>query len=121
MPWSKTDYPGSMKNLPEDVRNKAIEIANALLEDNYEEGKAIAIAIDRARSAVGKTEKVRPHYEVEFKEGQWVLTKKEEEMPILAEETKQELLDEAKKYVNEHEGILTIYKENGEKEDTLYE
>lgn len=32
MPWSKKEYPDSMKNLPEDVRAKAIEIANALLE-----------------------------------------------------------------------------------------
>jgi uncharacterized protein YdaT len=33
MPWTKTDYPNSMKNLPTAVRNKAIEIANALLEE----------------------------------------------------------------------------------------
>ncbi len=121
MPWSKTDYPASMKNLPGDVRNKAIEIANALLEDGNDEGRSIAIAIDRARSAVGKEEKVRPHYEVEFKEGQWVLTTKEEERPLLSAETKEELLDEAREYVNEREGILTIYKENGEEEDLLYE
>lgn len=121
MPWSTNDYPDSMKNLSDDVRNKAIEIANALLEDGYEEGRSIAIAIDRARSSVGKDEKVRPHFEVEFKESQWVLTKKEEERAILSGETKQELLDEAREYINEREGILTVYKENGEKEDTWYE
>lgn len=48
MPWSQKDYPVSMKNLTADVRNKAIEIANALLEDGYEEGKAIAIATAKA-------------------------------------------------------------------------
>jgi len=39
-----------MKNLPADVRNKAVEIANALLEEKHmEEGIAIATAISRAK------------------------------------------------------------------------
>jgi len=50
MPWTKKDFPDSMKNLPEAVRNKAIEIANALLEEkNMDEGIAIATAISRAK------------------------------------------------------------------------
>jgi len=35
--------------LPMHVRRKAIEIANALLEQGYEEGKAIRIAIAKAK------------------------------------------------------------------------
>lgn len=48
MPWTTTDYPASMKNLTKEVRNKAIEIANALLEEGYEEGRAIAIGTAKA-------------------------------------------------------------------------
>ncbi|MGH2413090.1 MAG: DUF2188 domain-containing protein [Microcystaceae cyanobacterium] len=48
MPWSKNDYPTSMKNLTAEVRDKAIEIANALLEEGYEEGRAIAIGTAKA-------------------------------------------------------------------------
>ena len=48
MPWTKSDYPPSMKNLTAPVRNKAVEIANALLEDGREEGSAIAIATSKA-------------------------------------------------------------------------
>ena len=48
MPWNKGDYPPSMKNLEPRVRNKAIEIANALLEEGNEEGRAIAIATAKA-------------------------------------------------------------------------
>lgn len=48
MPWNENEYPPSLKNLTEEVRNKAIEIANALLEDGYEEGRAIAIATAKA-------------------------------------------------------------------------
>ena len=48
MPWSKGDYPPSMKNLDPRVREKAVEIANALLEEGSEEGRAIAIATAKA-------------------------------------------------------------------------
>ena len=51
MPWTKNDYPNSMKNLPAPVRNKAIEIANALLEERHlDEGISIATAISRAKN-----------------------------------------------------------------------
>ncbi|MBP1155039.1 MULTISPECIES: hypothetical protein [unclassified Paenibacillus] len=49
MPWNKRDYPPSMKNLDPRVRDKAIEIANALLDDGSEEGRAIAIATAKAK------------------------------------------------------------------------
>lgn len=48
MPWTENEYPPSMKNLEKPVRDKAIEIANALLEDGREEGSAIAIATSKA-------------------------------------------------------------------------
>ncbi|KRN93215.1 hypothetical protein [Pediococcus stilesii] len=48
MPWSKNDYPDSMKNLSEKVRNKAIEIVNALLDEGYKEERAIPIGISQA-------------------------------------------------------------------------
>ncbi|MBD2258215.1 DUF2188 domain-containing protein [Pseudanabaena sp. FACHB-2040] len=48
MPWSDKDYPASMKNLADEVRHKAIEIANALLGEGYREGQAIAIATAQA-------------------------------------------------------------------------
>lgn len=38
-----------MKNLHPVVREKAIEIANALLDEGYDEGRAIRIAIARAK------------------------------------------------------------------------
>ena len=54
MPWNESYYPASMKNLPEDVREKAIEIANALLRAGRPEGQAIRIGIAKAEeSAAG--------------------------------------------------------------------
>lgn len=49
MPWTLERFPPSMERLPDQVREKAIEIANALLEEGMEEGKAIRIAIAKAK------------------------------------------------------------------------
>jgi uncharacterized protein YdaT len=50
MPWGPDYYPPAMSRLPPDVRQKAIEIANALLAEGYDEGRAIRIAIAAAKS-----------------------------------------------------------------------
>ncbi len=58
MPWTKNDYPPSMKNLEEEVRIKAIDIANAMVADGYDESRAIPIAINQAKEwAEDATEK----------------------------------------------------------------
>ncbi len=53
MPWNETHFPRSMIHLDALVRGKAIEIANALLEDGYDEGRAIRIAIAQAKRWAG--------------------------------------------------------------------
>lgn len=60
MPYTKKDYPASLKNFMAPVRNKAIDVANALLADGNDEGKAIAIATAQAEDwAVKKGLKIR--------------------------------------------------------------
>ncbi|HBZ71935.1 MAG TPA: hypothetical protein DEP35_20290 [Deltaproteobacteria bacterium] len=49
MPWTPLRYPPAMEALPEPVREKAIEIANALLEEGMDDGRAIRIAIAKAK------------------------------------------------------------------------
>ena len=49
MPWTNKNYPDSLKNLKPTVRNKAIEIMNALQrEEKYNEQRIIAIATKKA-------------------------------------------------------------------------
>ena len=64
MPWNQSRYPVSMRNLPDSVRQKAIAIANALLEEGYGEGRAIRIAIAQAKrwreGGVARTARPRP-------------------------------------------------------------
>lgn len=49
MPWTTDRYPPSMRRLPPSVRQKAIEIANAVLAESGDEGKAIRIGIAKAK------------------------------------------------------------------------
>lgn len=55
MPFTAKNYPNSWKNFYAKVRYKAIEIANALIEDEkMPEGRAIAIATDQAKDWADK-------------------------------------------------------------------
>lgn len=49
MPWTADRYPPSMRRLAPRVRDKAIEIANALLASGHDEGQSIRIGIAKAR------------------------------------------------------------------------
>ncbi|CDQ20487.1 Uncharacterized protein YdaT [Halobacillus karajensis] len=49
MPWDTNDYPSSLKNLETPVRKKAIDIANAMVDEGYEEDRAIPIATEQAK------------------------------------------------------------------------
>jgi uncharacterized protein YdaT len=49
VPWTLERYPVSMQQLPPVVREKAIAIANALLDEGHPEGRAIRIGIARAK------------------------------------------------------------------------
>jgi uncharacterized protein YdaT len=49
MPWNEFRYPPAMEHLDPLVRAKAIEIANAMLNEGHDEGFAIRVAISRAK------------------------------------------------------------------------
>ena len=49
MPWTPDRYPMAMRRLPPLVRLKAIGIANALLDEGNDEGRAIRIGIAKAK------------------------------------------------------------------------
>lgn len=49
MPWTMNDYPASFKSLDNVIRKKALEIANKMIQEGYEENRAIPIAISQAK------------------------------------------------------------------------
>ncbi|MEK5007664.1 DUF2188 domain-containing protein [Bacillus sp. FSL K6-3312] len=49
MPWTMNDYPASFKSLDNVIRKKALEIANKMMQEGYDESRAIPIAISQAK------------------------------------------------------------------------
>ncbi|CAN7717848.1 MULTISPECIES: hypothetical protein [unclassified Variovorax] len=49
MPWTFDNCPAAMHGLPPSVRQKAVEIANASLDEGCDDGKAIRIGIAKAK------------------------------------------------------------------------
>jgi uncharacterized protein YdaT len=129
MPWTKTDYPNSMKNLPVAVRNKAIEIANALLEERHmDEGISIATAISRAKDWAAerglKTDNpeksritdVKVHgqdrYVIPYGK-EWAIKIEGKEKVEKVFHTKKEAINQARQEAKEINGSLTIQLKTG--------
>lgn len=130
MPWTKSDYPDSMKNLPSQVRNKAIDIANALLEEkSMDEGIAIATAISRAKDWAAnrgkKTENpeksritdVKEHgedrYVIPYEENKWAIKVEGEKKIEKVFSNKKEAVKRARTEAREANASLTIQKKTG--------
>lgn len=132
MPWTKNDFPDSMKNLPLAVRNKAIDIANALVEDEgIEDGIAIATAISRAKDWAenrGKTyEKRRKSRITDLKKhgrdryvipytDEWAIRVEGNARVEKIFHTKEEAVTQARKEAKSVNGSLTIQKKTGKVE-----
>jgi uncharacterized protein YdaT len=135
MPWTKTNYPDSMKNLPEGVRNKAIEIANAILDEGkMDEGIAIATAISRAKDWAAehgkKTENPEKSNITDVKvhgqdrvvipyENEWAIKVEGSKEVEKVFHTKQEAVKQARKEVKKVNGSLTIQKKTGRVEKRI--
>lgn len=131
MPWTKNDYPDAMKNLPREVREKSIEIANALLDEkNMDEGIAIATAISRAKdwaanrgketesqSADSRTTDVKEHgedrYVIPHQEHQWAIKNEGSERVEKIFTNKMEAVQQARKEARQANASLTIQKRDG--------
>lgn len=136
MPWNKNDYPASMKNLPDKQRDKAIEIANSLLEDGYEEERAIPIAIstsekwadNRASIPSSKEMKQSKGHKKETSEAlyhilpnkeEWIIRKTGSKRQSFSFDTKQEALDKAKYILKNTPSRFIVHKKDGSFEKVL--
>ncbi len=52
MLWTTGNFPVEMQGLEPSVRAQAVQIANKLVQEGYQESAAIAVAISRAKMAV---------------------------------------------------------------------
>jgi uncharacterized protein YdaT len=136
MPWTNRTYPVSMKNLPTAVREKAIEIANALLaEKRMNEGIAIATAISRAKDwaanrgketqskSGSRTTDVKRHgedrYVVPYKEHFWAVKKEGAARVEKSFDSKREAVKAARKKARDANASLTIQTRTGKVQQRL--
>lgn len=139
MVWTLEDYPPSMKNLPEVIRKKAIDIANAMIDDGYKEGDAIPIAIEQARewqdkASEDEVEHYRKYGKVttrspgdkksspeRMEEGEvvrphdegWAVESEGAEKPSNIFKTKKEAISRANEIAENKGTFVTIYKKDG--------
>lgn len=115
MPWTKRDYPASMKNLPTATRHKAIEMANALLREGYEESRAIAIAQDQAREWARNHGKdggaQRVH--VEPHNRGWAVRSEDAQRPTKVYERKDDAIKRAQSMAQQRGATLAVHKADG--------
>ena len=130
MPWTKKDYPNSMKNLPPSVRDKAIEIANALEREGSikDEGILIATSISRAKdwaSNHGQTIEssdtdIKDHgtdqYVIPHTNG-WALKTENSPKPYKVYATKKEAIERGTEMAKKHAANLVIQGEDGKIEE----
>jgi len=120
-----------MKNLPVKVRNKAIEIANAIIEErDMDEGIAIATAISRAKdwaanrglntehtTKASRTTDVKEHgkdrYVIPHGEGEWVVKEEGSKGVEKVFDNKDEAVKKARKEAREANATLTVQKRTG--------
>ena len=146
MPWNMKDFPASMKNLDKLTRKKAIDIANALLDEGYPDSRAIPIAIDQAKEWYeNASESERRTFEkeknpsksdkhdtnpragklldsdviVEYAEEQWIVKSKGAKKASNHFETKKEAIEKGKQVAQNKESTLVIYKKDGTKEKEI--
>jgi uncharacterized protein YdaT len=125
-----------MKNLPKAVREKAIEIANALLEEKkMNEGIAIATAISRAKDwaanrgkrteskSGSRTTDVKKHgedrYVIPYKENSWAVKKEGAARIEKSFDNKQEAVKAARKKARDANASITIQTRTGKVQQRL--
>ncbi|WP_277630647.1 DUF2188 domain-containing protein [Atopococcus tabaci] len=142
MPWDMNDYPASMKNMDSLVRKKAIDIANALLEDGYDEDRAIPIAQSQAKEwhqdasdeekrafekeavptkhdeheSSSNEDLIDNDVEVFFEEDVWKVQTKGAERPAQTFDKKTDAVKRAKEMAANKESKVIIYKKDGSKQ-----
>ncbi|MCM3595931.1 DUF2188 domain-containing protein [Metabacillus idriensis] len=118
MPWTKQDYPSSMKNLPDETRDKAIEIGNALLDDGYEEGRAIPIAVSQAEKWADN-DSVKDEYLLMADDDGWMLKKDGNKRASYRFDTKQEALEKGRELVKQNNCTLVVHLKDGSVETKI--
>lgn len=139
MPWDLKDYPSSFKNFEPLLKKKAIEIANALVNEGYPEDRAIPIAISQAKKWLDEatdTEKAAFKQEADpkktekrsgkkintdlldndvvvyYQKNRWYVQTKHAEKAVDSFDTKEQAMKRAKEIAENKESKVIAYKKD---------
>lgn len=146
MPWTLNDYPDSLKNLNKATRKKAIEIANSMLDDGYDEGRAIPIATSKAKEWFndaneneiasflkrGETQpdsnresssrpelNEKPQFVTPHSDGGWAVQSEDAKQPSDVFDTKPEAVKRGKEIAQNKGTQLIIHKQDGSVDEKI--
>lgn len=113
MPWSKENYPNTFKNFDSEVKNKAIEIANALLDDGYEESRAIPIAAKQAQQWAENSKENNIKRHIIPTENGWGIKKENGDRLIETFEKKENAKKRGREIARNQNATLVIHDKEG--------
>ncbi|MCY7680223.1 DUF2188 domain-containing protein [Bacillus pumilus] len=144
MPWTMNDYPASFQSLDHIIRKKALEIANKMIQEGYDESRAIPIAISQAKEwKKNATEKeienfsargsVTPSKDSSFArpelmdhaqhvvkhEDGWAVQTEKAKRASEVKQTKQEAINRAKEIASNKGTSVVIHRNDGNIQDVL--
>src|SRR5690625_503356 len=146
MPWTMNDYPNSLKNLNKTTRKKAIDIANAMVKEGYDENRAIPIATQQAKEWYDNASeqeketyiregdptthdtsyKSRPELlnklemVISHNDNQWAVQSKNAKKPTKIFDNKSDAVDYSKQIAQNKQTGIIIYKSDGTKQETIH-
>lgn len=144
MPWTMNDYPSSLKSLSKTTRKKAIDIANALIDEGYREENAIPIATTQAKEWYDNASQEerddylqngeptkrqsnqhsrpelldKPEMVVPHEEG-WAVKSKDAKKPAKVFSNKSAAIDYGKSVAKNKQTRLIIHKQDGSKQKDI--
>ena len=146
MPWTMNDYPSSLKNFNKATRKKAIDIANAMVEEGYDENRAIPIATQQAKEWYeNASEQEKETYveegdptthDTDYKsrpelldkmemvtphsDNRWAVQSKDAKKPTKTFDNKSDAIDYGKHIAQNKQTGIIIYKSDGTKQQTIH-
>lgn len=143
MPWSLEDHPSAYKNLDRTLKKKAIDIANGLLANGYDDDEAIPISISQAKEwaanaskeeqqavKYGKKPRKQDSHEqqsnpdlldsdvlVYYEKDNWLVKSEGAKQAADTFKTKEEALERAKEIADNKDTSVIQYTKDGKKQN----
>ena len=112
------NLPDDLRTLTDDVRRRAVDAANTLVEQGYKVPVAMSMAAERARSWSGLGDGTVAHHVVPHGDG-WAVIKADAERASAILPTKDEAVARGREIARNQHGKLVVHGQDGMVQDTV--